>query len=458
VGIPLGILLSRPLLSQSADAMGLPAPAAASIPVILLVLAGVSLVVALSAGLPAWRAGALSPVRAIVTGTGPEGRRGAWLMRRLAALRLPQALRLGAGQSFARPLRAAFTVIAVLIGVATVTFAFGIRATLQRGLSDPSLTGGNYQIEVNRIGSYPDARVMRTLRAQPETAAVVARDWMTVSVDGISQPVNAVYTRGDATRLGLHAEEGRWYRGRGEAVAPSAFLKEAHLRVGDYFWGTLNGRRMRFHLVGTVFDTSEFGRILHMDFSTLAAAMPHEQPSDYLVRLRPGADLQGYAIRVNRTSRDYLMVGTNQNSTSSVIDTINVVVVILALVLAAIAVAAVFNTVLLNTRERVQDTAILKAVGMAPAQTVAMVATSAGVLGLIGGGLGLPIGVWLHNTMLQVMAGQVGNDITPIRYQVYGPAILIALLLAGVGVAILGSYLPARWAARTPVADVLHAE
>ncbi|MBV9281623.1 MAG: ABC transporter permease, partial [Chloroflexi bacterium] len=186
-------------------------------------------------------------------------------------------------------------------------------------------------------------------------------------------------------------------------------------------------------------------------------AMPHEVPSDYLVRLRPGADVQSFAIRVNRTAPDLLTVGIH-STTSSVISTINAVVVVLALVLAAIAMAAVFNTVLLNTRERVRDTAILKAVGMAPAQTVAMVATSAGVLGLLGGIVGIPIGVELHGVILQAMAGQIGNDISPIHYQVYGPPILVGLALAGVAVAVVGALLPARWAARTPVAKVLHAE
>jgi putative ABC transport system permease protein len=348
--------------------------------------------------------------------------------------------------------------IAVLIGVATVTFAFGLRATLQRGLNDPAFIGGSYQIEVGRIGSYPDARVMQTLRGQPQIEAIVARDWMTVSVDGLSQPVNSVFTRGDALALGLRPLQGRWYRAPGEAVAPLAFLREAHLKVGDYFSGTLNGRRMRFHLVGTVFDTSEFGRILHMDFSTLAAAMPGELPSDYLVRLRPGADPQSYAIRVNKTSPDYLTVNIVQNNTSSVIGTINAVVVVLALVLAAIALAAVFNTALLNTRERVRDTAILKAVGMAPGQTIVMVATSAAVLGLIGGVLGIPIGIWLHDAILQIMASQVGNDIPLGQFQVFTPAILVGLVLAGIAVAMVGAYLPARWAARLPVADVLHAE
>jgi putative ABC transport system permease protein len=86
------------------------------------------------------------------------------------------------------------------------------------------------------------------------------------------------------------------------------------------------------------------------------------------------------------------------------------------------------------------------------------VATSAGILGLIGGIVGIPVGVTLHDVILQAMAQQIGNDISPLHYQVYGPLPLSGLVLAGVAVAIVGSYLPARWAARTPVADVLHAE
>jgi putative ABC transport system permease protein len=403
VGIPLGVVLSRPLLDRSADALGLPAPSAISLPALLLVLAGVLVVVCLSAGLPAWRAGRLSPVRAMVAGTTPEGRKGLWVMRRVGRLHLPQSIRLGIGQAFARPLRAAFTMVAILVGVATVTFAFGVRATLVRGMNDPALSGGEYQIEVGRIAPFPDARVMQTLRAQPQTVAVVARDWTSVTVDGLSQPVQAVFTRGDAAKLGLRPEQGRWYAARGEAVAPAAFLKEAHLRVGDFFDGSINGRHMRFHLVGTVFDTSEFGRILHMDFSTLAAAMPGEKPSDYLIRLRPGADTQSYAIQVNQTSRDYLEVSNHDSSSSSVIGTVNDVVVVLALVLTLIAVAAVFNTMLLNTRERMRDTAILKAVGMGPGQTVVMVVTSAAILGLIGAIFGIPIGVELHSLILRIM-------------------------------------------------------
>ncbi|HZU13944.1 MAG TPA: ABC transporter permease [Chloroflexota bacterium] len=458
VGIPLGLLLSRPLVTQSADALGLPPPAALSLPAVLLVIAGVVTVVAVSAALPAWRAGRLSPVRAIVSGTAPQGRKAVGLARALDRLHLPPTVRLGAGQAFARPLRAGFTAVAVLVGVATVTFAVGLRTTLMHGLNDPAFNGGDYQIEVSRLMQYPDARLMHTLRAQPQTQAIVARDWASVQVNGISQPVQSVFTRGDATKLGLRALQGRWYAAPGEAVAPEAFMKEAHLRVGDYFTGSINGRRLRFHLVGMMFDTAEFGRILYMDFSTLHRAMPGEVPADYLVRLRPRSDPTAYAIRVNRTSRADLTVNIQNNTASSVIATVNDVVLVLALVLAVIAAAAVFNTVLLNTRERVRDTAVLKAVGMAPRQAILMVATSAAILGLIGGILGIPAGVVLHGVILQLMANLVGNTISPLQYQAFSAPLLLGLVIAGMLVAVLGALLPARWAAYTGVAEVLHAE
>jgi hypothetical protein len=40
----------------------------------------------------------------------------------------------------------------------------------------------------------------------------------------------------------------------------------------------------------------------------------------------------------------------------------------------------------------------------------------------------------------------------------FNPAILVLLVLAGVALSVLGAWLPARWAARSPVVEALHAE
>jgi putative ABC transport system permease protein len=93
----------------------------------------------------------------------------------------------------------------------------------------------------------------------------------------------------------------------------------------------------------------------------------------------------------------------------------------------ALGLAGVFNTVMLSTREKARDIGILKVYGMTPAQTVAMVLCSVAVLGAVAGVLGLPLGEFL-------------------------------LVLIGLAVALLGALVPARWAAASRVAAVLHAE
>jgi putative ABC transport system permease protein len=107
----------------------------------------------------------------------------------------------------------------------------------------------------------------------------------------------------------------------------------------------------------------------------------------------------------------------------------------------------------------VRDLAILKAVGMAPAQVVSMVIASVALLGLVAGGLGVPVGLLLHRAIIQFM-GQiaVGTAIPPAFFDLISHAILPLLALSGVAVAALGAWLPAQWAASGGVAEVLQSE
>jgi putative ABC transport system permease protein len=45
-----------------------------------------------------------------------------------------------------------------------------------------------------------------------------------------------------------------------------------------------------------------------------------------------------------------------------------------------------------------------------------------------------------------------------VQYQAFSLPILAILVLAGIAVAMIGAVLPARWAARTAAAEVLHSE
>ncbi len=131
----------------------------------------------------------------------------------------------------------------------------------------------------------------------------------------------------------------------------------------------------------------------------------------------------------------------------------------LALILGAIAGLGVFNALLLTTRERARDIAILKALGMTPREVSTMVTASAFALGAVGALLGVPAGIILYNYLIEAMARLSNFSVSSSAIiAAINPLQLVVVALAGVLVALLGASLPARWAARTSVVNVLNLE
>lgn len=456
IGIPIGAFVSQLLLAQSTSALGLPAQIGLSPLIDLVALAGCLLVVVIAATIPALRAGLISPVRAIALGTVPNPPASGWLSRLLAAVHLPRELSLGGADAFARPLRSGFTVVTILVGVATLTFAVGLNRSLQ-GFVDEVFLKNADQVQVTRTAAYPDDAVMATLSSQPETRSVISITCTSIAIPGVSDPLVCA-TRGDASTLGIRLREGRWFNGAGEAVAPAPFLKEAHLKVGDSVTVTMQGQPIRVRIVGKTLDFENLGHALRIDWSTWQQAFPGDRPFGYLVSLRPGADPTAFARRVQLTEPDFLSADVNQNPFISAFALINGVLIVLVAVLVLIAAVGVFNTILLSSRERVRDTAILKALGMTPRQVLAMVTSSAVILGVLGGLLGVPAGLVLFRVLTDAMANLIGADGAFQLLDVFAPVALAGLVVAGIAVAILGALVPAQWAARTSTAEVLHAE
>src|SRR5205085_2308457 len=77
-------------------------------------------------------------------------------------------------------------------------------------------------------------------------------------------------------------------------------------------------------------------------------------------------------------------VNTNSDSSTTFTAIVGLIAT-LTLLLAVVAGLGVLNTVVLQTRERVHDLGVFKAVGMTPRQTVAMVAGPVAGVGLVAG-------------------------------------------------------------------------
>lgn len=484
IGIPLGTVGSQPFLQQTAHALGLPAPFTATIPVDLFVLALIGAVATLAAMLPAWRAGHLSAVTAITMGSAPAVGRGSVFGWSLWQLPMPRPVSLGLGDTLVRPLRSATTMGAILIGVATVVFALGLHLSLGQVaghlirdkyvqvIVHRPVTGQQGSAKIIHIGpalppapQISDRKLTALLRAVPGTARFVAEAQDQIVVPGIAEPVSYYAYRGASSWTGYALISGRWFSKPGEVVAPTKLLQQANLQVGDAFTAHIHGKAVRLRLVGEILDQTDADLLLRGTWAALATAEPTIQPTDYEVQVRPGVDPRSYAgglfqQLVGTGGPESIDVQTVENSSANTdFILLNGVIAGLALVLTAIAVAGVFNTVILTTREKARDVAILKAVGMAPAQVVAMVVASVALLGLIAGALGIPVGLGLHRQILQFM-GQAasGTNIPPAFFDLIDHATLPLFALAGVAIAALGAWVPAQWAASSGVAEVLQSE
>lgn len=126
----------------------------------------------------------------------------------------------------------------------------------------------------------------------------------------------------------------------------------------------------------------------------------------------------------------------------------------LAAFLALLGIGVVANALVLAVRRREGDLAIVRAVGMTGGQAAATIAVQA--LTLVGVGLlyGAPLGLVLGRFLWRTVA-----ELLPLQY--VPPASLWAILLVigvSLGLTVLLAVLPARRAARIPIAAVLRAE
>jgi putative ABC transport system permease protein len=120
-----------------------------------------------------------------------------------------------------------------------------------------------------------------------------------------------------------------------------------------------------------------------------------------------------------------------------------------------IAMLGIINTLVTSVLERGREFAILRAIGGSAAQIRHLVLWEAAYLGLIGITLGLLGGAALSVLLVEVINkqsfGWTIQMIVPIG------ALLQAVSLAAAATLVAG-YLPARWAARRPIADALRDE
>lgn len=474
LGVLAGHLLAVPVLAETGEVYGTVSLAVAP-RVDVAVIAGVLVLVAATAWASAWRAGRLRTVDALAVGrTGTAGR-GRWAARLAGRLPVPQPVALGLVRPFVRPARALAMGTAILFGAVAVTFTVGMSASLGQVMKARAHDAADVVVPAPLPDFGPQGPGPEKRPAQPSadpaavaaaigTAAGTGRYYraatVRATVSGLTGTVDVIAFTGDASWGGYTMVSGRWIDGPGEAVVPTPFLTATGTRTGDTV--TLNGlaEPVTVRIVGEVLDTRKGGMQVFTDASTLASAHPDLAETSHHIAVAPGTDVTGYVKSLNKHLGPLGVTARagGLDSGSDMVVTLNALSAVLTLMLVAVAVLGVLNGVLLDTRERVRELGVHKALGMTPRQTVAMVVTSVVVTGLVAGALGVPLGVALHGWVIPAMGDSVGLRLPGSVIAVYHAAELLPLALGGLLIAALGALLPAGWAARARTATALRTE
>jgi putative ABC transport system permease protein len=293
------------------------------------------------------------------------------------------------------------------------------------------------------------------LRAQPGTLRYVAEADGLISVPGIARPVAVTAYGGAAGWTGYAMVSGHWFGRAGQAVVNTYFLTATGKKVGEDFTLTAGRRHVTIEITGEVFDPGN-GAAMLTSMATVSGIDPALHPVQYDVALKPGTDAQAYRNALSaRLGREYFIVPPGSGSEFTIVTQL---VAVLTAALVVVAGLGVLNTVLLQIRERVHDLGVFKALGMTPRQTTAMVVCSVAGIGLVAGLIAVPAGVALQRFVVPVMGHAAQTDLPASVLNVYRPAELALLALAGLVIAAAAALVPAGWAARGSAVLALRAE
>ncbi|HEY2076263.1 MAG TPA: ABC transporter permease, partial [Streptosporangiaceae bacterium] len=433
VGLVGGNLLAVPVLHKSAAAFGVgqqqvPLWVNVVTPVVMCAL------VALTAFLPALRAGQMSAVQAIALGHAPRQGRGYAAHRFASRLRLPRPVSIGLAAPFARPARTAGTLAAIMFGVIAVVFAVGLDSTLSRAETGQSLAAtAPVQVSLNsgnafQPGSSPDRTILAALRAQPGTSRYVADALTELSANGLALRVNAQAFDGNSAWLGYGVISGHWYHGPGQVVVNTAYLNQTGLAVGDSTTVSSGTRSVTARIVGEVFVPGNQPALM-TSVQTLGGTSARLGLVQYYVGLSQGVSSSSYMSGLTRSlGANYYVSGPGGGQFYLIADSL---IAMLTVMMAVVAGLGVLNTVLLGTRDRVHDLGVFKAVGMTPRQTIAMVLCWVVAPAIVAAVIAVPVGMVLHSATADAMARAAYTGLPASFMAVYRPPEIVLLALSG---------------------------
>lgn len=367
-------------------------------------------------------------------------------------------------------------IIGAVVGVAGVVTVIAFGAGLAEALDNPARFGQTWQVAViagyNGTEVVPSARLAADLRRLPYVEHVT--DTFTgaaTTPDGEGSVLLwSVDTQHDAVDTVLSS--GRMPEAPDEVTVAPTTADELGLAIGSELRlvGSRSTRTLRVVGIGFVPTSVEtqYHEGAWVSPATYRSLFAVPGLHQVLIQVEPsadGADLvprlvadldrerpNGYLLQGNIGTPDYL----DQDAVAATgpLSNVRLVPRWLALFLVALSIGAVGHTVVATVRRRGRELAVLRALGLTPAQGRTAVVVQALILAVIGLGVGVPLG-WIGGRALW----RVVASYTPLEFVAPDPRPgVLAVAPAVLVLAVLLAAAPAFRAGRLPVATILRAE
>jgi putative ABC transport system permease protein len=329
------------------------------------------------------------------------------------------------------------TIIAVDIATASAGRAFQLSMQAVNGAATHSITGGPRGI---------DERLYVGLRKRLTTIAPVVEGYVVVGERTLQLVGIDPFASASLDRSGRGAGPSLdWFTRPGAVVMSATTAQQLNLRVNQTFSVDVGGRSFTAVLIGTVpADQAGFDALVLTDIaqaqewlgslgelSRVDVRADDAAAAGLRALLPPGVRLDKAQGRAQQSLDMTTAFTTNLQAMS-----------LLALMVSTLLIYGAISFAVVQRRRII---GILRALGATRGDVFAIVLTEAGVLGVVGAGLGLLLGSVIGRGLVHLVS-QTINDlyfVVAVNETVLPASSVFKALLAGLGTALAGAWLPA---------------
>ncbi len=386
---------------------------------------------------------------------------------------------------FARKLRLALTVLAVVLGTTliagtyvftdSINNAFDTIFTVSNRGTDAAITPHKTIDTTNNGGTPPtvSGAVLDKVRQSPNVAnaegsifdvgTILGKDGKRIGAGGAP---NFLASVADVPRFqGFTLKTGRRPQNADEAAIDAATADKEGWKVGDRVCAVATSQRKCYTLVGTtqIAGLSSFGGAAVLDL-----VLPEAQRmlgkgtgfDEIQVASKPGTSPQQLKTELQRTLGPTVDVRTGQEQAAKeskdIRDNLGFLkTFLLAFAFIALFVGAflIFNTFSITVAQRMREFALLRTLGASRRQIWRTVVSEGLLLGVVGGVVGFALGIGTA-ALLRALFKAFGADL-PSKGVVIETRTVVVTVLVGTVVSLVASIAPAVRAMRVPPVEAL---